>query len=355
MGSGMAIQGATRHTVLELVRRDRARTRRDLSGLTGLSRSAVAQLVSELVAEGLLTEETGDHETRPGRPATRLSLVPRHGLVGAVDIGHGHLSAALGDLHENVLDVHRERFAVERSPRDAFRAARAVLDAMLARHGARRADLRTVGIGVPFPVVDREVAPVGDVPAWAGIRPAEALALSRDVPAVVGNASDLAGWAEYVASDDGVDSLLYVSAGEGVGGALVMNQAIFAGRHGFSGEIGHVVVPGCELRCRCGRIGCLDALVSAAARAEATRDERLAAADAVGTVMAGLAGFVDPDVVVLGGALGGADVEFARTVAASYHRHGPFHHARFRPARLGPHAPLWGALDRATQDAWSHD
>ena len=114
MGSGMAIQGATRHTVLELVRRDRARTRRDLSGLTGLSRSAVAQLVSELVAEGLLTEETGDYETRPGRPATRLSLVPRHGLVGAVDIGHGHLSAALGDLHENVLDVHRERFAVER-------------------------------------------------------------------------------------------------------------------------------------------------------------------------------------------------------------------------------------------------
>src|SRR5690349_2091134 len=60
------MQSTTRRTVLELVHRGRARTRRDLSRLIGLSRSAVAQTVAELVAEGLLSEHVTDREERRG-------------------------------------------------------------------------------------------------------------------------------------------------------------------------------------------------------------------------------------------------------------------------------------------------
>ena len=66
-------------------------------------------------------------------------------------------------------------------------------------------------------------------------------------------------------------SFLYLSGEVGIGGALVVDGAVFGGRHGWSGEIGHTVVDPAGPLCRCGSTGCLeqyagkDALMRAAA------------------------------------------------------------------------------------------
>ncbi|WP_327003144.1 ROK family transcriptional regulator [Dactylosporangium sp. NBC_01737] len=346
------MQSTTRRTVLELVHRGRARTRRDLSRLIGLSRSAVAQTVAELVAEGLLSEHVTDREERRGRPSTQLRLVPHPGWVGAIDLGHRHVAVALGGMHHNVVDEERVAWRVDRSAQEALALAQTMLADAVGRHAGRRSDLRALGVSVPFPVVDSTVQPIGSVPGWDGVRPGDLLGLPNAIAVIVDNSSDLAAWGEFVqVADPGVRSLIYVSAGDGVGGGLVINGQIFSGTHGISGEIGHVPVPGCRLRCRCGRTGCLDALVSAAGAGD-TSSVR-AAGRAVGTVLAQVSSFVDPDLVVLGGALGGCDPGFVDSVSDSYLRHEPSRRVAFTAARLGLRSPLWGAFDRATQEAWA--
>lgn len=361
------MQPTSRRTVLELVRRGRAQTRRDLAQLIGLSRSSVAQLVAELVAEGLLTEHPAvraEQREERGRPSTLLRLVPRNGWVAAIDLGHRHVAVAIGDLQYNLVDERQTRYRVDASAREALALAQAMLVAMLARHGAQRRDLLAVGVSVPFPVVGQAAAPVGGVPGWDGIRPGNLLGLPGTTVTVVGNNANLGAWGEYVAAaETPLRSLLYLSMGEGVGGGLVADGQIFNGTHGVSGEIGHVLVPGCTLPCRCGRTGCLDALVTAAnnggtgagaaGAAEAGADRAgVAAGAAMGSVLAQVASFVDPDLIVLGGELG-CDPAFAATVAEAYERHQPLHRAGLVRARLGLRSALLGAFDRATQEAWA--
>jgi predicted NBD/HSP70 family sugar kinase len=61
-----------------------------------------------------------------------------------------------------------------------------------------------------------------------------------------------------------VDTFLYVSADQGIGGAIVVNGELFGGQHGWSGEIGHVVVDPAGPACGCGAYGCLEVYASLA-------------------------------------------------------------------------------------------
>jgi glucokinase len=191
---------------------------------------------------------------------------------------------------------------------------------------------------------------------------------STDLPCLVDNDANTAGWGEFVlgAGRDSVDMLL-VAVGTGIGGAIVAGGRLFRGAHGFAAEIGHIVVePGGPV-CGCGNRGCWEMVASgravgrlgreAAAREPASLLVELAdgdpslvtgpvvtaaakqgdptAVDVLDTVgrrlgegMAGLVNVIDPDVVVVGGGavdagdllLGPAREVFWASVEAPDHR-----------------------------------
>jgi glucokinase len=63
--------------------------------------------------------------------------------------------------------------------------------------------------------------------------------------------------------------------GTGVGGGLVLDDRLLVGRHGFAGELGHMIVSDGGRPCPCGNRGCIEAYASGTAIAAITR-ERLA-------------------------------------------------------------------------------
>ncbi len=66
---------------------------------------------------------------------------------------------------------------------------------------------------------------------------------TADVPIRLDNEATLAARAEADAlRPTGRLSFLYLSGEVGVGGAMVVDGAVFGGRHGWSGEIGHTVI-----------------------------------------------------------------------------------------------------------------
>ena len=84
------------------------------------------------------------------------------------------------------------------------------------------------------------------------------------LPVYVANDSQVAALGEYTFGDGpGVENLVVVKVGQGIGAGIVLNGQIFHGETFGAGEIGHVAVVANGRQCRCGNFGCLETVASA--------------------------------------------------------------------------------------------
>lgn len=80
----------------------------------------------------------------------------------------------------------------------------------------------------------------------------------------------LAEW--HFGAGRGLDDLVLVTLGTGIGGGIVMGGRLQRGANGFAGEIGHMVVDPDGPRCPCGRRGCWERYASGSALARLARE-----------------------------------------------------------------------------------
>ena len=89
---------------------------------------------------------------------------------------------------------------------------------------------------------------------------------------VAGNDANLAALAEYTyGAGKNARTLVYITISTGIGGGIVLDGDIFLGASGMAGEVGHMCVELDGPPCRCGGAGCLEAIASGTAIAEAAR------------------------------------------------------------------------------------
>jgi len=136
------------------------------------------------------------------------------------------------------------------------------VDRLVDRHG------KPAGIGVGLPSqIDFEAGAVVssvNIPLQ-GVPVREQLEHRFGVPVVVDNDANCAALAE--ASVEGVDHLVMLTLGTGVGGGVVIGGKIFRGAHGLGAELGHfpIQADGPECPGNCPGRGCLEALCSGTA------------------------------------------------------------------------------------------
>ena len=121
-----------------------------------------------------------------------------------------------------------------------------------------------LGVGVPG-LVDRDgvlhAAPNLDGVAHFEVRQRLEDRLGR--PVVIdsdGTNSALAEW--RMGAGRGATDMVLVTLGTGIGGGLVVGGQLQRGRHGFAGEIGHMIVDRDGPPCPCGRRGCWERYAS---------------------------------------------------------------------------------------------
>lgn len=298
--------------VLKTLQTDGPLSRADLSRTLGLTRVTVSGLVAELL-ERFHVVELGQSETvRPGKPAIMVDL-NRHGfqIIGLDLAENSVLKAAVMDLDGNIL--HRTETVVGEETGEEVTAL--VLDLAARAIALATAPLLGIGIGTPG-IVDTDgmvlTAPNlewRDVPLRAMIYEATGL------PTLVSNDAAAAVLAEYTFGPSGVDDMILIKVGRGVGSGLIVNGLRTRGVHSAAGEIGHVVV-GTDggLECKCGRFGCLETWLSVpflerglAAAATAPDPEAAAtevlrtAGERLGVALAPIVGALDLAEVVLTG------------------------------------------------------
>jgi predicted NBD/HSP70 family sugar kinase len=317
--------------VLGEIARRGAASRAQLSESTGLTRAAVGSLAAELIGAGLVRDGGVSLDGRVGRPSTALTVSDRGPCGLGLDIGVEHLGACVVDLRQKVrVRISRQEPGRGRGPRQTLASlAELAADALAEAAGQR---LEPAGIAVAVPGLVTQDGIVAHAPnlGWRDFNVAAELAPLlpeplRGLPTGVENEANFGALAELWHGGVGRD-FVHVSAGAGIGGALVAGGMLLRGRRGFAGELGHMPVYPDGPACPCGSHGCLeqyageeavlrrcgldempgDRVSLLAAEAAAGRAEVLRAlADAgraLGIVLAGTVNLIDPEKVVIGGA-----------------------------------------------------
>ena len=77
------------------------------------------------------------------------------------------------------------------------------------------------------------------------------------------NDANAAAYGEYiVGAGRGSRDMFYVTIGEGIGGAIILDGKLWAGASGFAGEVGHITIDADGVECECGNMGCLETVAS---------------------------------------------------------------------------------------------
>ncbi|PPG88423.1 transcriptional regulator [Rathayibacter rathayi] len=245
-----------------LVHRSGPTSRAELGRLTGLNRSAVANLIGELSELGWVAEETTAPDGRIGRPSATVVAGDRFAAVG-VHLDTDAIIVGLVGLHGELL--RRVRFDTPKpaSPATVVRVVTGIVEGFR----SERESLRTlVGAGVAVPgLVQADSGFVHRAPhlGWRDVDLASQLRRALDLPVAVGNDATLGAIGESLfGAAHGVADVVYVTGGAGgIGGGVIIGGVPLQGSSGFAAELGHTLVVTNGRLCSCGRRGCLEAEV----------------------------------------------------------------------------------------------
>jgi glucokinase-like ROK family protein len=328
--------------VLDEIRLGRSRSRSELVERTGLGRAIVAQRVGELLERGLVVEGDPGPSTG-GRPPRRIAFRADAGHLLLADLGATSVDVALTSLDGRILTHRDEPARIEGGPEPALERVERLFDELVASTPDVPGLLWGIGIAVPGPVEFATGRPISPpiMPGWDGYPIRERLAVRFGAPVWVDNDVNVLALGE---SRSGVaaghDDVVVVKIGTGIGAGLISRGRLHRGAQGSAGDVGHIqVIEDPSVVCRCGNVGCLEALAGGGAlgRAgeEAARDGRsvrlrtaldqrggvtaedvaraASAGDGVaiallegagrrvGAMLAGVVNFFNPSLVVVGG------------------------------------------------------
>jgi glucokinase-like ROK family protein len=259
-------------TVLDEIRLGRSRSRSELVIRTGLSRAIVAQRVGELIDRGLVAEgELGP--STGGRPPRQLSFMSEAGHVLVADLGATSIDVAVTSLDGRILGHRDEPADIAAGPEACLERVDELFEELRTSTRGLPGRLWGVGIAVPGPVEFRTGRPISPpiMPGWDGYPVRERFAARYDAPVWVDNDVNvlaLGEWRSGVAV--GHDNVVVIKIGTGIGAGIISDGRLHRGTQGSAGDVGHIqVVDDASVVCRCGNIGCLEALAGGAALARA--------------------------------------------------------------------------------------
>ncbi|WP_214893963.1 ROK family transcriptional regulator [Exiguobacterium sp. H66] len=248
-----------RALVLRLIRMHQPISRVELAQRTNLTKPTVSNIVSELIADGLVTErELG--VSNGGRKPIMLELVATEQYVIGIDATSHRFIGVIADLSGNT--IHEVESLGQFDTNDDMIDAVSQLCGELIEATKGVGTIHGIGISV-HGMVNPETGVILFAPRFH----LHDVALKKHLeerfayPVFIENdVRALASFELLFGEGVGVDQFFYLYAGEGIGGAYVLDGKLIDGENHITGEVGHMRLDLDGPICSCGNRGCLEAL-----------------------------------------------------------------------------------------------
>jgi glucokinase-like ROK family protein len=329
--------------IIDMIRNHPGLTKGDLVMYSEYSRTKISGCVDDLLDKKYIVEND-ETEYSGGRRSRTYSINGSLGLIAGVDIGATSIDIAVSDLSRRVLVRKAEPALVRDGPIKILGRVCTLLEGMIREINCSSKDVLGIGIGVPGPVDFQRGTVISPpiMPGWDKYPIIQTV--SQWFPRaniVVDNDVNVMALGElYAGNAKGIENLIFVKIGTGIGAGIICKGEIYRGASGCAGDIGHISVSKSGPMCHCGNKGCLESLASGPAMAEraliaaeagkssvlldryTANGNRLTAEDIgfgaregdqlsieiiresgemVGDVLAGLVNFFNPEMIVIGG------------------------------------------------------
>ena len=256
-----------KHIIEAVVRRFGPVSRVQIHELTNLRQTSISNLVGELLREGKLVE-AGPADNPMGRKQILLRLNGQYGFVVAVKFDEETVVAGVLDLELRIREIIRE-------PTDLAGGLEGLLKQLqtCARKVIRKSKITmtsVLGIGIADPgLVDSRrgiTTTSSTIEFWKQVPLRQTFETEFEIPTVVESKTRAKTVAErMLGAGNRFDNLIYIDYGVGIGAGIIVDGRLLYGQGCAVGEFGHTHVAPGGPGCKCGSIGCLEAMVGTGA------------------------------------------------------------------------------------------
>lgn len=254
-------------------------SRQEIADVLQLSLPTVNQNLKLLKDENLITFE-GNYDSTGGRKAQVILANGMAKYAVSVNLNVSEINVSLVDLNGDIVCVIK-RDAVFSADEDYSKLIAGLVEEIISDNGIDKEDVLGVGITVPG-IFDNENEVIKFAPTM-GIRNFAMSDITKYIPyeCIAMNNAKAAAYAEFWFArklkdenatisnfNETMDSeysggKIYVTLGNGVGGAYIYKERLVKGKHNRCAELGHMTIHPGGRQCFCGREGCLESYVSA--------------------------------------------------------------------------------------------
>jgi N-acetylglucosamine repressor len=261
-----AVRNQNHSAVLRLVQQqEHPISRREIAQRTGLDPSTITHIVSEFIANGLVSEcgttET-EGRTRRGRREIGLEFVPSAAYAIGIHLGVRSIRAAQCDLRGRI----RARRAALLDPGTTPAAAIQTIGDLVADLRGTSDDRHVVGVGIgAIAFVDPRAGVIRSAPSlgWGEVAISGPLSERLSLPVLLDHHVRAMALAErWFGHARGIPNFALINVDSSVGVGTVINGELLHGDNSRAGQIAHMVVDEAGPWCTCGRRGCLVMLAS---------------------------------------------------------------------------------------------
>ncbi|TRW40160.1 ROK family protein [Bacillus sp. PW192] len=236
-------------------------SRAKLSEMTGLNKSTVSSQVNTLMKENLVFE-IGQGQSSGGRRPVMLVFNKKAGYSVGIDVGVDYVNGILTDLEGTiVLDQHHHLECS--SPEITKDILIEMIHHFIANMPQSPYGLIGIGICVPGLIDKNQKIVFAPNSNWRDIDLKSFVQKKFNVPVFIENEANAGAYGEKVfGAAKNHFNMIYASIGTGIGIGVIINNDLYRGVGGFSGEMGHMTIDFNGPKCSCGNRGCWELYAS---------------------------------------------------------------------------------------------
>lgn len=249
-----------RSNIFKLIYAEQKIAKQDIAAKLQLSLPPVTQSLNELEQMQLI-EKNGLFESSGGRKPQVISAIRKSRIAIGVEVLKNQLRFVAIDIYGSIIKENEEKIVFRNTPEYYLQLGEFVNSFILSLRVANR---RLLGACI---AVQGLVTPDGQSISYSTILECtgarlESFSRHISIPCRLVHDSEAAAYAELWFSSDITDAI-YLALSKNLGGAVVINSALYKGQGIGSGLIEHMVLRPDGLPCYCGKKGCLEAYCSA--------------------------------------------------------------------------------------------